>query len=133
MAFLLHQLLSEAAQRNPEALAVSCEHEYLTYAQLEATSNRLARGLRSEGIVPGDRVGIHLNKSLTSTISVYAILKAGACYVPLNPSTPGERIANVVRQCAMRALITSADIATGKLADLPADIPLRTIFFTDSI
>jgi amino acid adenylation domain-containing protein len=78
-------------------------------------------------------VGIHLNKSLTSTISVYAILKAGACYVPLNPSTPGERIANVVRQCAMRALITSADIATGKLVDFPADIPLRTIFFTDSI
>lgn len=133
MAFLLHQLLSEAAQRDPVALAVSWQEEYLTYAELETTSNRLARALRSEGIVAGDRVGIHLNKSLASIISVYAILKAGACYVPLNPSTPGTRIADMARQCAMRALITSADIAIGKLADFPAEIPLRTIFFTDSV
>jgi len=132
MAFLLQHLLSESAARNPDALAVRFQSEALTYGELDAKSNQLAHALIEAGVAPGDRVGIHLDKSLASILSVFGILKAGGCYVPVDVNSPAPRLGGIIRQCAMRCLITSV-AAGAKLADCSDQLPLECIFFADHL
>lgn len=106
MTFLLSQLVSNAAERFPDHDAVHCGTESLTYGDLDARSNSLARVLINQGINRGDRVGIFMNKSLESVIAVYGILKAGAAYVPLDPFAPVARLGYVIRDCGIRYLVT---------------------------
>jgi amino acid adenylation domain-containing protein len=128
MAYLLDQLLSESAARQCRSLALTCEGHSLTYGELEASSNQFAYALIERGIKPGDRVGIHLPKSLALIISVFGILKAGACYVPVHNSSPARRLAEIALQCAMSCLITNS-AAAAKLDVLPYE--LKTVFLTD--
>jgi amino acid adenylation domain-containing protein len=108
MAFLLHQLLEEAAERYPEKKAVVDRDRHFTYAELDRTSNRLARALIANGIQKGDRVGFYLKKSLESIVSMFAILKAGGVYVPIDPFAPSKRVGYVLRNCGIQCLISSA-------------------------
>src|SRR2546423_9859878 len=91
MAFLLHQLLARAAGSDPEREAVRCAGTSLTYGELEAASNGVARALIAGGVRRGDRVGIHLSKRVESVAAVYGAMKAGAAYVPLDPKAPLRR------------------------------------------
>ena len=90
-AGVLHERFALQAARAPEATAVVCEGERLSYGDLEVRSNQLARYLTRLGIQPGDRVGLCLERSLEMVMSLLAILKAGGAYVPLDPSYPRER------------------------------------------
>ena len=109
MAYLLPQLLARSATREPNREAVVYEDEHLTYAELEAQSNQLARVLAAQGVGRGDRVGLYLRKSLPSIVGIYAILKLGAAYVPIDPGAPPPRMAYIVRNCGIRCLITAHD------------------------
>jgi amino acid adenylation domain-containing protein len=115
MTFLLQHLVTEAAGRAPDAVAVRCGEELVTYGELELRSNRLAHGLRNLGVQPGDRVALHLRKSIDGIVALYAILKAGACYVPVEATNPASRLADIVDRCAIRCIVTSAS-ATEKLS-----------------
>lgn len=117
MAFLLHQLLTESAERNPSQTAVAGPSGSLTYAELEALSNQLAHQLRADGVRPGDRVGLFLNKSAEGVAGLLGIQKAGAAYVPVDPHAPPQRAAYILRNCSVRALVTTAE----KLSRLPAE------------
>jgi amino acid adenylation domain-containing protein len=130
MGYLLHHFLSASAQRDPDATAVRHLTESLTYGALEARSNQLARALLESGVVAGDRVGIHLGKSLDAIIGLFGVMKAGACYVPVDVNSPGRRLAGIARQCAMKSLITSS-AAAAKLSEFAAESPLQSIFLTD--
>jgi non-ribosomal peptide synthetase component F len=88
MTYLLPQLLMLSAARAPERDAVVFQDRRLTYAELDAQSNRLARLLAAQGVRRGDRVGLYLQKSLPSIVGIYAILKLGAAYVPIDPGAP---------------------------------------------
>ena len=68
----------------------------LTYAELDKLSNQVARALLAQGVAPGDRVGILARKSAASVVAVYGVLKAGACYVPLDPKSPAARLAAIM-------------------------------------
>ncbi len=104
--YALPHLLTLSAVRDGAATAVEDGDRSLTYAELERLSNHLAASLRASGVRKGDRVGIFLKKSLEAVVSVYGIMKAGACYVPLDPNSPTPRIAYIVRDCRMKGLIT---------------------------
>ena len=65
----------------------------LTYDELDRLSNQVARALLAQGVAPGDRVGILAPKSAASVVAVFGVLKAGACYVPLDPKSPAARLA----------------------------------------
>src|SRR5215470_4011188 len=106
MAYLLQQLLTEAAARLPHHLAVTADGCQLTYAELDQQSNKVARALLSLGVMPGDRVGLLAAKSADSVIGVYGALKAGACYVPLDPKAPAERLGYVVRDSGAAVILT---------------------------
>jgi amino acid adenylation domain-containing protein len=131
VAYVLHQLLTESATRRPDAEAVRLLDQTLTYAELEKLSNQIAHALIQTGVVPGDRIGIYLHKSPTGIASIFGVMKAGACYVPIDPNAPGLRVEEIARQCSFRALITSS-LLYGKLsAAFHGESPMAPIFFID--
>lgn len=107
--YLLHQLLTESAGTFPDRCAVRLKNRELTYRELEMRSNRLSALLASCGVRRGDRVGILLNKSLESIVSVFGVLKAGGVYVPLDPAAPTARIAAIVKHCGLRVVIAAQE------------------------
>lgn len=109
MAYLLHQLLTESAERYPDKEAARFEGESLTYNQLDKLTNQVARALQERGIQKGDRVGIYVHKSFASLICVFGIMKAGGVYVPLDPNAPAKRLAYITRNCDIKILLTSTE------------------------
>ncbi|MEL6327857.1 MAG: amino acid adenylation domain-containing protein [Cyanobacteria bacterium J06626_23] len=106
MMYLLSQILDRSAERFPQREAFRFEGEGLTYEQLLLRANGLALMLVNHGVRRGDRVGIYLNKGFESAIALYGIWKAGAAYVPLDPSAPIARTAYAINHCGIRHLIT---------------------------
>src|SRR5579863_1073619 len=106
MAYILQQLLSNSAARFPEKTAVWARGRSISYRELEERSNQLAHLLQERGVRKGDRVGLYFPKCVESIISMFAILKAGAVYVPLDPQAPVDRIGYIIGNCGIRALIT---------------------------
>ncbi|MEQ1564103.1 MAG: non-ribosomal peptide synthase/polyketide synthase, partial [Myxococcota bacterium] len=105
---LVHHRFERAALAQPDAVAVSHGEQRLTYAELEGKANRLARHLRDLGVRPDDRVALMLSRGLDLIVAVVAAVKAGAAYVPLDPSYPERRTAYQLEDCAPAALITEA-------------------------
>lgn len=88
----LAQLLAAAVERHPSALAVTCEGVHLTYGEMDELSSQIARVLIERGVGPEDRVAVSVPRSIESVLAVWAIAKAGAAFVPMDPSYPSERI-----------------------------------------
>ena len=109
MAYVLQQLLQNSAARYPEKLAVWGRGHGITYGELEERSNQLAHLLQQCGVLKGDRVGIYFPKCVESVIAMLGVVKAGGVYVPLDPQAPAERVAYIIGNCGIRALITHAD------------------------
>jgi amino acid adenylation domain-containing protein len=131
VAFLLHQLIAESAQREPGREAVRCRGTSLSYGQLESAANGVARALIDSGVRRGDRVAIHLPKSVEMVAAVYGVLKAGAAYVPLDLKAPVARLSVVASDCTIRALITTTGRAHGLLAALDGQRPPVVILVED--
>ncbi|CAH9056699.1 Dimodular nonribosomal peptide synthase [Pseudoalteromonas holothuriae] len=96
----------------PNNVAVSDEHTTLTYSELAQRATLKANNLRLRGVKPGDNVGILLNRSVQQVVSVIAILQLGACYVPIDPDYPSERVNWILDTAQPSAIITTQDIAT---------------------
>ncbi|MFN2385463.1 MAG: amino acid adenylation domain-containing protein [Thermoanaerobaculia bacterium] len=88
----VHEAFEQQAARTPDSAAVVCGEARLTYRELDVRANRLARFLRRQGVGPESRVGICLDRSVELVVAILATLKAGAAYVPLDPSYPPERL-----------------------------------------
>ncbi|BET97550.1 non-ribosomal peptide synthetase [Xenorhabdus taiwanensis] len=117
---LIHQLFEQQAGRTPDAIAlVFGEHE-LSYAALNRHANQLAHQLIAEGVRPDDRIAICVERSLDLIIGLYAILKAGAGYVPLDPEYPTERLAYQLSDSQPALLLTQQHLQNFlPSADLP--------------
>ncbi|ATH92008.1 non-ribosomal peptide synthetase [Bacillus glycinifermentans] len=89
----IHRLFEEQAERTPDQEAVVFEDRRLTYRELNARANRLARILREKGVAPDDIVGLMAERSVEMLVGILGILKAGGAYLPLDPDYPEERIA----------------------------------------
>lgn len=113
MAYILQQLLTKSAARNPEKVAVWARGRSLTYRELQEQSNQLAHLLRKKGVKRGDRVGIYFPKCVESIVCIFGALKAGAVYVPLDPQAPADRIAYIIANCGIRTLLTNHDKSQG--------------------
>ena len=114
----LHGLFEAQVMRTPDAVAVKAHEQQLTYRQLNERANRLAHHLRELGVQPESRVGICLERGLDMLIGLFAILKAGGGYVPLDPTYPLERIAYMLHDSA--PVVVLAQRATrGVLGEVP--------------
>ncbi|MEA2693693.1 MAG: hypothetical protein QOJ16_3080, partial [Acidobacteriota bacterium] len=114
----VHAFFEAQAERSPWAPAVEMDGEVLTYAEVEERANRLAHHLQALGVGPESAVGICLERSLAVPVAVLAVLKAGGAYVPLDPGYPPDRLAIVVEDARLAALVTT----TSLLGRLPAGI-----------
>jgi amino acid adenylation domain-containing protein len=131
MAYLLHHFLVASAHRSPDKAAVIAGEQSLSYGALDALTDQLAAVLRAQGVAPGQRVGIYVSKSLASVASVFAILKAGACYVPLDPEAPAQRLAYIIRDSGITTLLTSTTKVASIRAMFPDECPLATVVLVD--
>lgn len=110
-ALPVHRVFEALAERSPEALAAAFaapdgEETLITYGELNARANRLARGLRAAGVRVEDRVAICMDASPARLVAIFAILKAGGAYVPLEPASPKALLYDMVADCGARLLLT---------------------------
>ena len=101
----LHQMFERHVRAAPDAVALVAGDRRLTYAQLDARANRLARLLIEDGVRPDDRVALCVERNLSMVVGVLAILKAGGAYVPLDPSYPAERLRFMLEDSAPTLLV----------------------------
>ncbi|WP_019640672.1 non-ribosomal peptide synthetase, partial [Paenibacillus fonticola] len=102
----IHALFEEQAERTPEAEAVVFKSERLTYGELNAKANQLARTLRAHDVGPDKIVGIMAERSLEMVVGILAILKAGGAYLPIDPSYPAERITYMLTDSGTDVFLT---------------------------
>ena len=122
----LTELLHHARRDHPDRIAVEdpANNSSLTYAELGAAVDRVARLLRESGVAHGDRVGICAPKSGASLAAVHAVLAAGAAYVPVDAGSPAERNAGIFSDCGAVAVIAGTSIVEplAKVGISPAEV-----------
>ncbi|MCY8864481.1 non-ribosomal peptide synthetase DhbF [Bacillus spizizenii] len=107
----LPEQFEKQAALSPEAIAVVCEDQSLSYAELNERANRLARMLISEGVGPEQFVALALPRSLEMAVGLLAVLKAGAAYLPLDPDYPADRIAFMLEDAQPAFFMTNTKAA----------------------
>ena len=111
--------LTQHALCQPQATALVCGQTRLTYQQLQAQSDQLAHYLREHyGVSAGQVVGLLAERGLLAVVSLLAILKAGAAYLPLDPAHPPQRIADLLAQAGPQLLLTDQALPAYPLATL---------------
>ncbi|HYH81782.1 MAG TPA: amino acid adenylation domain-containing protein, partial [Longimicrobium sp.] len=115
----VHDLFSAQAAATPAATALLFGGARITYAAVEARANRLAHHLRRRGVGTESRVALCLERSPDLYVAMLGILKAGAAFVPLDPSYPPERLAAMVADAGARVLVTTTRLS----AELPVAFP----------
>jgi long-chain acyl-CoA synthetase len=104
---MVHDFLEQSAQRTPDKVALVCDAQRLTYAQIDARANRLAHALREHGVQRGDRVALFLPNSIELVVSIFATLKANAVFVVINHTTKRDKLTHLVDHCRNTAIVTS--------------------------
>ncbi|UOZ04347.1 non-ribosomal peptide synthetase [Amycolatopsis sp. WQ 127309] len=112
------ELFETQAAVTPDAPALEHGDRVLTYRELNGRANRLARDLRAKGVGRGDRVGIHVPRSPDMVVALLGVLKAGAAYVPVDPSYPAERIEYMLEDSGVALVLESADAEATDETDL---------------
>ena len=100
------QLFEEQVEKTPDNIAVVFEDQKLTYRELNQRANSLACYLRENGIERNNIVGIMVNRSLEMIVSILAVLKSGACYIPIDPEYPQDRIEYMLNNSSAKLLLT---------------------------
>jgi amino acid adenylation domain-containing protein len=135
---LVHQLFEEQAQRAPASVAVICEDQSLTYAELNTRANDFACFLRGRGVRPDQLVGVCLSRGLDMVICLLGILKAGGAYLPLDPTYPAERLKYMIEDAGPGLVVITQDLraslpqTTAEIIELQATLEeIRTAAVTD--
>src|SRR6185369_2604903 len=118
-----HRLFEAQVARTPGALAALLDNEQLTYEELNSRANQLAHYLQTLGVGPEVPVGILLERSLDTIVTLLAILKAGGVFVPLDEQQPAERQKYIVDDARIAVLLTD----TRFKETLPEDV--RVVYF----
>ncbi|WP_433654255.1 amino acid adenylation domain-containing protein [Nocardia sp. CA-128927] len=123
-ATALHQLFELCAATTPDAPALTFRDSTISYTELNQRANRLARRLCAEGVAQRERVAICLDRGFDLFTAMWAVLKAGAAYVPLDPAYPRDRLDYMLADCGAKLVIDAAYL-DGETPDDGSDLPLR--------
>jgi long-chain acyl-CoA synthetase len=105
---LVQDFLENSAERLPDKVALVCDDQRLTFAQIDGMANRLANALTARGVGRGDRVAIYLHNSVEAVVAIFAALKAGGVFVVINRSTKTDKLLYILNNCRATAML--ADI-----------------------
>ncbi|MGE5343536.1 MAG: D-alanine--poly(phosphoribitol) ligase subunit DltA [Candidatus Omnitrophota bacterium] len=109
---VLHEWFEDQVEQTPEHIAVmSPSGESITYRELNALSNRLARHLQHQGVTPGSVVAVLMERSIRLIAGILAILKTGAAYLPIDPDYPAARIFSILEDCEIRYVLINDSVA----------------------
>jgi amino acid adenylation domain-containing protein len=129
----LHDLLADQATAAPDETAAIYGQSSATFGEVQTQADRVAAGLQRLGVRPGDRVGLHLSRSLNLLPAVFGLLRSGAVCVPVDPEDPAERRTGILEFSRARYLLTERallatpcpagvqQIAVEDLLEIPAD------------
>ncbi|MEV6559581.1 amino acid adenylation domain-containing protein [Nocardia sp. NPDC051756] len=121
-ATTIHELFERCAATTPDAPALAFRGDTISYGELNQRANRLARRLRAEGVAPRERVAICLDRGFDLFTAMWAVLKAGAAYVPLDPAYPRDRLDYMLADCGAQ-LVLDADYLVGETPSDSSDLP----------
>jgi fengycin family lipopeptide synthetase B len=124
------QIIAQCA-KTPDAVAVIETSRSLTYAQLHAQSNRLARLLRAQGVGRGSFVGLMMPRGIDLVVAILGILKAGGAYVPLDPDYPAVRLSYMLEHAKIDVLLTQTSVQASLAACISPTQSLRTLVYMD--
>src|ERR1041384_3412184 len=102
---LVQDFLQNSASARPDKPALVCGSRRFTYAELDAMANRLANGLRAQGVQRGDRVGIYLSNCVEAIVAIFGVLKADAIFVSLGRTTKGDKLISILNNCEARTIL----------------------------
>ena len=108
---LLHDYLIDSASRLPDKIALVCQHERVTYRELDERSNALAHALIARGVTRGDRVVVFADNTVASVISFFGVLKANAVVSMVSPQTKEDKLTYLLNDCRAAAIISDAHLA----------------------
>ena len=131
MTALLHELLVASADRTPAATAIKYRKTEVSYGDLATLAGNFARGLVGHGLARQERVGVYLPKRVETVTTIFGATLAGGVFVPVNPLLKPPQVGHILRDCAVRVLVTTAK-RVGELAEELARCPeLRTLIVVD--
>ena len=107
----IHELFANLAEKTPDAIALRCNDQHLTYGDLNRRANQLAHYLGSQGFKTDTLVGICLDRSFDFVISILAILKAGGAYLPLDADYPQERLAFMLKDAGVSLMLSQTSLS----------------------
>ncbi|MEC4885101.1 MAG: amino acid adenylation domain-containing protein, partial [Scytonema sp. PMC 1070.18] len=120
----VHEIFERLASQHPESIAVVYENEIWTSSQLNQKANQLARWLRNQGITLDKPVGICLERSVEMVYAILAVLKAGGCYVPIDPHYPTSRIHSMIQDSKTTLVLTQDNLESQLLVNGETQIVL---------
>ena len=106
----IHQLFEAQVEQTPEALAIACAGEQVTYRELDQRANQLGHYLQGLGVGPETLVGIRVERSVDMVVGMLGILKAGGAYVPFDPKDSGGRLTFMLEDAQASVLLTQAHL-----------------------
>lgn len=123
---LLHHTLEDSAARWPDKVALVCGSARFTYRQIDDWANRLACFLRDRGVQRGDRIATFLDNGIEAVVSIYAALKCGAVFMPVNPLTRKDKLAYVLNDARASVLVAHDILAPEFIEALPGCASVHT-------
>ncbi|MCF6193685.1 MAG: AMP-binding protein, partial [Kangiellaceae bacterium] len=131
MANLLHDLISISAVNQPNSIAIQEKNRSTSYAELDLITNGIANLLAEIGELPGQRIGLLVDKSIEAYQGIYAILKSGCAYVPLDKQAPAERLAYICSDCQIHTLLVTSKTWAKLKSVLACQSPIKNIVVLD--
>ena len=107
---LLHEWLETHARERPTSIALTCDSERYTYRGIDERAERLAATLQAHGVRRGDRVAIYMDNCAEAVISIFAVLKTGAVFMPVNPQTKADKLTYLLNDSGARALLSHGSL-----------------------
>ena len=131
MSILVHDLLTTSAERKPESGALKHRSVETTYAQLAVLASRFAHGLIAAGLERQERVAVYLPKRVETVATIFGATLAGTVFVPVNPLLKPPQVGHILRDCAVRVLVTTAQRLVELADELAACPDLRLLVVLD--
>jgi len=126
----VESFLESSAQRLPQKIALICGNRRFTYREVEERANRLAHSLVNEGIGRGDRVAVYLDNTAEAVVAVFAILKAGAVFLVVNPTTKTDKLLYILNNCRARGLVEDSLLPVTPPSKKCINIDLAALIYT---